>query len=403
MCLGPHCQCESRFGKRLPRGTRREAVRLHRIGPDGKRHVLRVSVPLWVSRSPLGKSAFVPGKYTPPRVHFRNRVVPPAPHLGVEDTSDMFRDRVRPSRPCPGHVFATQSKLEQSVWATGMCPCAWKSACQVSHSLVAVAEVVHNAVATVQDWAESLHASINDVLRGGGLAGGVPEALRCMAQCWDWSFLLFNRPTAQHVRSFKQLLTMLLPYLKFCAWPESPEYKQVERSWNVDRVCGEYLVLISRVRWARVKCPSISKSWLQVACYHCVAVCVSPLVERFVHAWFLKHDLVVQRGEVFSYAARVAFLLTRFVDLGGSAPGPVGPGGCAPGSVFKVAPLDLRVPGFPWQNRQRHSRIKWPYFRGREGSIGTIGKGKNVGKVVMVARVEYHVDCSAVSASIDLE
>jgi len=403
MCLGPHCQCHTYGGRRLPRlQARREAVRL-KWTSNGAQVDRDVLVPLWVSRSPHKFNKISAEQaYTPPRVHYRAKGL--ALPRGT-DGANLFRNKIRAGHESGlDHPFSWTSCPAKRVFQTGQCPCMWSSSCQVSHAVPVVAEIVHVVIQQTHAWLQDMQSSLLEYLRPPGPGAEVGDLLQCMSQCWDWSFLLWNSPTAAHVRSFKTVVHKLLPFLKHTLWPQAPLYKDVEHVWDVDAACRQYVMLVRRVRTCMDKFPSISNAWVQADRFEVTPVCTFSSVEGFMLAAWECYGMLVQRGESRAWLSRTASLVSGFLGEGFASPGAgsaVRIGGSAP-STMTLRVEDLRLPGFRWQGRSKHNRIKWPRCRGRAGSIGTVGAGIFLGKFVIITKVHYRVDCSAVSASIDL-
>ena len=85
-----------------------------------------------------------------------------------------------------------------------------------------------------------------------GMNDCMSELLDAAGTCWDWASLVFNRPTAEHVRAFAVVARVLEPCMAFTYYPFDRAFRAVEHQWpGCDRLGGQYMILAGRVRSAR--------------------------------------------------------------------------------------------------------------------------------------------------------
>ncbi len=232
MCLGAHCQCSAKIAFHRKLWTALCEGRVDRdddaANPRPKvqvRGMQDVRVPVPVAYSPVQvKRSDGPLESISPRFTFLPRRLPALPNL---DTTGMLRARIHFTEA--GHV----------------------SRCQVAHSAYLVHDAVDEALSSGIDLLEKLNVEFDAILHSVGCNDDMSALLRCSAVCWDWAFLISNRPSVEHVRAFRTVVGMLRPLLIQTLYPAGAQYGGVSPHWpNDETLCAQYMLLAQRVRKA---------------------------------------------------------------------------------------------------------------------------------------------------------
>ena len=237
-----------------------------------------------------------------------------------------------------------------------------------------------------------------------GLVGTNEEMLQISQfarMAWDWSHLVEKVAKKDHLNAFLGMENLLKPFLTHTLWPDAVAFLGWcgRRVWpgrdqaSTSELATHYMRLMLRVRtapdWLRL-------SWYKVSAYEVQPVCLGDFssIAACVGVCLSSHRK--KRGSSTSsrcidpLAWRIlAFLWDRTCGV----------------HCHSISPHALRKVGFPWrrcgQVVRNFDRVRWPHFQGRAGDFATIGRGPNVGKIVVVVSSKLELDHAKVSAAID--
>ena len=126
------------------------------------------------------------------------------------------------------------------------------SVCQVNHTVYIVHQQADQALESTVHLLTFLQQEISGNFGRVGMNDGMSTLLRNAALAWDWTYLAFNPPTAQHVTAFRGICSQLEPFLKWTLYPQGQAWRRVARpfDWASDALAGQYVALTRRVRIA---------------------------------------------------------------------------------------------------------------------------------------------------------
>jgi len=234
MCIGPHCQCPSKIafhkklwhdlidGRAVAADQEREDARpIIQVNCRGRRRATRVPVPVaFPCDSPQPEPT--PLVNIAPRFSFLPRVANRPPNLNMQR---MLRARISHTRD--GDL----------------------SRCQVPYNAYLLHEAVDAALCSAVSLLEKLNMEFDAILHSVGCNVDMSALLQNSAACWDWSTLIFQRPSVQQVLAFKKVIEMLRPLLIRTYFPTGDPFGGVSPYWPDDSIlCRQYMKLAQRVR-----------------------------------------------------------------------------------------------------------------------------------------------------------
>lgn len=108
-----------------------------------------------------------------------------------------------------------------------------------------------SACSQVDSFLTSLHLELEGVLTTVGVNDSMSLLIASAARCWDWSRLVFERPVAADVQTFRHVAESLRPCLEHTLFPHGHDFARLEHRWpEADDLCAQYVVLCARVRSA---------------------------------------------------------------------------------------------------------------------------------------------------------
>ena len=317
-----------------------------------------------------------------PRFHMQAQNIPPPGFY----SANMYRTRQRPG---------PQAGPEGVI-----------SSCQVRHSAYVLHKDLDDALRSFSTLLSKTEHELAGILDDVGMNASMGQILKDSALAWDWSELIFARPTAEHVVAFKRLNMSLGPLLKNGEYPNVEPFLHVEKSWPQEaEMCAQYVHLASRIRAAydtvrpltkppplshplgplgaprrRKAVPESIRSqafyWVHIQSYVVQPVWAHESVLRFCSQWGLG------RGMLCKICASLVSLC-----LGGL---PV-----AATTTFRADARDLWAPGTKRLRRSKKrpevERVTWGL-----GNVATIRKHSLV-RIVWIVRT---VDCDKVVATL---
>ncbi len=194
-CIAPHCQCGAReafhrqaWEANLGDGRQRRRGQAQQARHDG-RDVVRINV-----------RGAVRALRVPLTVKFGHAGVQHVPG-GLEDAPPRFWLKDSNQRPVPGLDMDRmyRAKISRN---NG-------SRCQVPHSAYLAYEAVDEALASTSALLHKLRTEFHEILTTVGCNDDMSELLTKSAMCWDWETLAVSRPTAEHVRAFRDVALIL--------------------------------------------------------------------------------------------------------------------------------------------------------------------------------------------------
>ena len=428
MLLGAHCQCDSR----ATHYASASAAGGNPRSPPSIPHPRRarcpvVVVPAWVAAGPDARPIEGDLVNVDPRCVRRSRGLQAPPGLL---TTGMFRNRIQSHRerePCAGAPAAVnhwrcvpdRKRFRRGDWRcvpnkwSGLCPCRWTSTCQVSHSAF-VADCEANAgLADIDAFLETLAVELGQILGSVGVNDAMAELLVLAASCWDWSRLLFERPSVPDLHAFSRLSAVLEPLLRHTLFPEDPAFDVVPRCWPGGRggayaLAQQYMLLCRRVRLAQAAAinPDINAAVNQAA-HNAVpeevaqaAATWAPVAQYDVAplwvcgGWFAAFgQLWRQRsvGDAFD-RLRLSSRICRYA--GGPVASPL------PAAAFdgwRVAPNRLSR-----RARPKRGEAERPWVAGDVATLRPSGRRVGRGQLVEVVCAVRSVDAASVSATLDM-
>ncbi len=203
MFLGAHCQCS--FKEQHLAGV---WASWRGRGPapppeiPNPRHPGRVvRVPVWVAPRSEYRSCSQDCVDMEPRCTFRRLGLHAPPG---QNSAGMFRRRIVEEK-----VHETCSHVNSFTRGGGTCPCRWTSRCQLSHRIFLADCECNAGLAETDAFLHTLSTELSQVLSSVGVNQTMATVLESSAQCWDWSRLVFERPTAEDVRAFRRIAALL--------------------------------------------------------------------------------------------------------------------------------------------------------------------------------------------------
>lgn len=118
-----------------------------------------------------------------------------------------------------------------------------------------VHEAAEEAIQEVSSWLRFAGEELHEYFCNVGTNTSMQALLKAAAVCWDWTWLVKNKPTKKHVQAFLELWQRLSLVAKHWEFPSDPTFRAVPHEMPTDfRTKGvlslQYLVLCSRVREA---------------------------------------------------------------------------------------------------------------------------------------------------------
>ena len=365
---GPHCQCCFLSPRAESHNPRLATIVLERTGPPrparprvpaaqggargapGRRHV---KVPAWVAHSPPGsvRPLGPGGQPAPAPIRFHHRDPATRAPLGVD-----MRGRLRPRfRVVQGATI---------------------SRCVVPRILPQLLADFDNGLVAAAAFLRRLLRSEATVFGCSGQNAGMATLTQAMGQCFDWSRLTTEPPTAGDIQAFGVLAHGVMPFLRHTTWPSQDAFPEVVQEWPpLPALQVQYVRLLARVRQTRRRSPAMFASWWPVRGYVVEPIICYTSVRRLVARRLWQHGgLAVPPPRLAgAMAARVAAKISLFLGHGlvpesadGLAPGP------APDAFFCSEGAVVQC-GFPWQRlhgagrlRQK-TRLAWGYTGGPGG------------------------------------
>ena len=123
------------------------------------------------------------------------------------------------------------------------------SICQVHHTVYIVHQEADQALESTMQLLTFLQREISGNFGRVGMNDGMSTLLRNAALAWDWTYLAFNPPTAQHIIAFRGICSQLEPFLKWTLYPQGHAWRRVIKpfDWSSDALASQYVVLARRV------------------------------------------------------------------------------------------------------------------------------------------------------------
>lgn len=269
MCLGPSCQCDSRLRQHLAVWADLLAPGARgRPPPQGQEGNPQALCPAAVACPPgTGAVACPPGTGTgrlagvsvPRYVAFpsdeakRYRCAGPCsctrerpcPRYcaGLLSTPPRFTQRPRAPRPPAG---INMTGLFRHTWSNTNA-----SVCQVAYTTYALHSDIDDALVQAGNLCDNLSQELRAMLYKVGMNDSMSELLTAAGACWDWRILAFQGPEVRHIHAFKTMATALQPCMVNTQYPLESAFAHVRHRWpGISELCGQYLWLARRVRWA---------------------------------------------------------------------------------------------------------------------------------------------------------
>ena len=123
------------------------------------------------------------------------------------------------------------------------------SRCQVPYNVYLLHEAVDEALHSGITLLEKLNEEFDAILHTVGCNTDMSALLRDSAACWDWSRLVFHRPSVQQIRAFGNVIKTLRPLLIQTYYPVGEPFGGVSPHWpDDDCLMMQYMKLTQRVR-----------------------------------------------------------------------------------------------------------------------------------------------------------
>ena len=226
-------------------------------------------------------------------------------------------------------------------------------ACQVPSWLPSAFKCIDAALCSLQAFCQALLAEHRKLWGDEGMNVGMRAIMEYSAICFNFQRLVYERPSEEARSAFRNLAKLLLPQLRCCTYPDANKFPGFVRGWLVARknfekgmeaVEKQYVVLMGRVRMARINLPNVWASWWQISAYKVRPVITNTRIGIFVRC-------VIARG---SEASGIPFddVLTMQVTswICHFLYAPMLP------NCFLLPPTGLAQLGTPW--RQWHAPTK---------------------------------------------
>ena len=162
--------------------------------------------------------------------------------------------------------------------------------CTTSRLCPVVHASLDGAAKAVAFFATSVLRNCDEYWGTVGVQPWMQSALDDMADCWDFSSLLFQVPAPQQLAAFGRVAEMVRPFIKYIKWPNTMEYPYVEHSWpTAERLSQQYLLLCSRLR-CRAQTQPWCSFWLEPCAYLAQPIRNFPLIEELLrNLWKTTH------------------------------------------------------------------------------------------------------------------
>ena len=268
--------------------------------------------------------------------------------------------------------------------------------CRVPHGFFITHDSLDGALKAAAKLVVELHLELHGILGSVGVNDGMASLLQNASKCFDWGSLATQAPSAEHVRAFREVASVMEPLMRLTDYPVHADFQEVSRTWPAIEGLGvQYVVLCRRVRDAAsgarlhegavpnarrppAEVAQAARRWSKV-----VACKVSPVWSRGV----LRHVLgtCLARASVSpSRTARTA-VLYEVCTLVCLFEGEV------PEEAFKTYRVSVNSLS-PARGLHRHLAIK----------VSRDLDHDRARKLVRVIAEEIEVDISAVSAAVDM-
>ena len=110
---------------------------------------------------------------------------------------------------------------------------------------------IDGALASAEVFVDTLLLEHDRLFGREGENAGLARAVEAMSHCFDWDRLVRQVPPPLQVQEFGTLSKLLLPYLRYSAWPHADEFPAVTHGWpNTATLQVQYVLLCRRMRQA---------------------------------------------------------------------------------------------------------------------------------------------------------
>jgi hypothetical protein len=121
----------------------------------------------------------------------------------------------------PRHVFLPLERwtgaFRSNLTATS------KARCEVPQTVYDFHEDVEGALVQARTFLVHLKGELTGILGSIGSNLGMSALVKAAVKSFDWKFLLFQRPTPDHINAFRFLLKQLRPFLAKTLWPDDED------------------------------------------------------------------------------------------------------------------------------------------------------------------------------------
>ena len=127
------------------------------------------------------------------------------------------------------------------------------SKCQVKHRDYLLHKALDDALVTHLSFLANMRVELKTLFGNVGTNPSMQKLVPAAALCWDWSTLVFARPTPEQGDAFLFVCQSLHSLLRRQRFPQTPEYDCITKSLSSDFARGgalhrQYLFLAARVR-----------------------------------------------------------------------------------------------------------------------------------------------------------
>jgi hypothetical protein len=98
-----------------------------------------------------------------------------------------------------------------------------KARCEVPQTVYDFHEDVEGALVQARTFLVHLKGELTGILGSIGSNLGMSALVKAAVKSFDWKFLLFQRPTPDHINAFRFLLKQLRPFLAKTLWPDDED------------------------------------------------------------------------------------------------------------------------------------------------------------------------------------
>ena len=136
------------------------------------------------------------------------------------------------------------------------------SRCQVPRILPQLLADFDNGLVAAAAILRRLTRAEGSVFGRSGQKAGMAALTQAIGQCFDWSRLTTELPTAGDIQAFGALAHGLMSFLRHTAWPYQDAFPEVVHEWPpLPALQAQYTRLLAWVRQTRQRSPAMFISW----------------------------------------------------------------------------------------------------------------------------------------------